>query len=183
MAKAFDTVDHQILLKKLEAHGIRGCALSLMKSYLSNRKHLVKVNNTESSFLTLDIGVLQGSVLGPLLFLIFINDLPYATNFKVKLFADDTLLSMDSDIYNDLQYDVNREINNVHKWLCLNKLTLNISKSKFMIVTNKKERTPESFSVKINAKRLEKCSSYKYLGVYIDENLNWKPHIVGLCTV
>ena len=123
LAKAFDTVDHALLLKKLENHGIRGCALALMKSYLSNCKHLVKVNNTESSFLTLDIGVPQGSVLGLLLFLLFINDLPYATNLKVKLFADDTLLSMESDNYENLKTEVNIEINRVHKWLCANKLT------------------------------------------------------------
>ena len=181
LAKAFDTVDHKLLLKKLEAHGIRGCALSLIKSYLSNRKHLVKVNNTESSFLTLDIGVPQGSVLGPLLFLIFINDLPHATNFKVKLFADDTLLSMESDNLKDLEDDVNREINKVHKWLCANKLTLNISKSKYMILSSRNKPRERDFAVKINKTKLDKCTSYKYLGVFIDENLNWKAHISYIC--
>ena len=181
LAKAFDTVNHKLLLDKLEMHGIRGCALSLIKSYLSNRQHVVKINNFESSFLTLDIGVPQGSVLGPLLFLIFINDLPNATNFKVKLFADDTLLSLNSENYNDLQINVSREINKVHKWLCANKLTLNISKSKYMIVTNKKKPNERDFQVKINGKNLDKCSSYKYLGVHIDENLTWKPHINYLC--
>ena len=103
LAKAFDSVDHKILLNKLERHGIRGRALSLMSSYLSNRQHLVKIQNSDSTFLTLETGVPQGSVLGPLLFLIFINDLPHNTNFTVKLFADDTSLSLDSDNYYDLQ--------------------------------------------------------------------------------
>ena len=181
LAKAFDTVDHQLLLGKLKRHGIRGCALSLIKSYLSNRKHLVKINGVESSFLTLNIGVPQGSVLGPLLFLIFINDLPYYTNLKVKLFADDTMLTMESDTYTDLQTNVNLEINKVHRWLCANKLTLNITKSKYMIVTNKKKPTEGEFRVKINGVDIEKCSSYKYLGVYIDENLNWKAHVDYIC--
>ena len=118
----------------------------------------------ESSFLTLNIGVPQGSVLGSLLFLIIINDLPHFTNLKVKLFADHTMLTMESDNYTDLQKNVNLEINKVYKWLCANKLTLNITKSKYMIVTNKKTPSEGKFRVKINGTVVEKCSSYKYLG-------------------
>ena len=181
LAKAFDTVDHKLLLDKLEMHGIRGCALSLIKSYLSDRTHLVTINDAKSSFLTLDIGVPQGSVLGPLLFLIFINDLPYATNLKVKLFADDTLLTMEAHNYPDLHSNVNVEVNKVHKWLSMNKLTLNTDKSKYMIITNKRKPNDSEFHVNINGKRLEKCHSYKYLGVHIDENLNWKAHVDYIC--
>ena len=181
LAKAFDSVDHKILLNKLERHGIRGRALSLMSSYLSNRQHLVKIQNSDSTFLTLETGVPQGSVLGPLLFLIFINDLPHNTNFTVKLFADDTSLSLDSDNYYDLQKNVNNEILKVYQWLCKNKLTLNIKKSKFMIVSNKRSPADLNFQVKVKNINLEKCSSYKYLGVHIDENLKWKTHIDYIC--
>ena len=110
LAKAFDTVDHNILLLKMEKYGIRGQALSLIKSYLENRKHSVKLNNIKSSLLTLNIGVPQGSVLGPLLFLLFINDIPSCTNFNVKLYADDTFLSFDAKYYNDLQKNVDEEM-------------------------------------------------------------------------
>ena len=121
------------------------------------------------------------SVLGPLLFVVFINDLPLATNFKVKLFAVDTLLSLDSGNYSDVQANVNKEINKVHKWLCANKLTLNIGKSKYMIVTDKNKPFEGDFVVKINKTTLGKCSSYKYLAVYINESLNWRSHINYLC--
>ena len=127
LPKAFDTVNHKLLLDKLEKYGIRRRALTLIESYLSNRKHLVKINGAESSFLMLNIGVPQRSVLGQLFFLIFINDLPYATTFKVKLFADDTQLTWEGNEYADLRYKVNMEISKIHNWLCVNKPTLNLS--------------------------------------------------------
>ena len=103
LAKAFDSVNHNILLKKLERYGIRGTPLLLLKSYLTNRQHLTKLNGVESCLKLLDIGVPQGSVLGPLLFLFFINDLPRITNFNVKLFADDTFLSLVGNDFKLLQ--------------------------------------------------------------------------------
>ena len=166
LAKAFDTVDHSILLLKLERYGIRGQALSLLKSYLCDRQHSVKLNNVQSSSLTLNIGVPQGSVLGPLLFLLFINDLPNSTNFNVKLFADDTFLSLDSKNYKDLRKKVNDEMKNISTWLTNNKLTLNISKTKYMIISNKKKPPGNDFHVKFDDVCLEKCSSYKYLGFF-----------------
>ena len=180
LAKAFDSVDHEILLSKLPKYGIRGNILNFFKSYLTSRSQFVKIGRTESSALPIKFGVPQGSILGPLLFLLFINDLPNASNFFIKLFADDTFLCAQNKDIELLETEVNGELVKVNRWLVANKLTLNIGKSKFMIITNKKLKsyTP---SVKINGKPLKCCDHYKYLGVIFDKNLSWKPHIEYIC--
>ncbi len=181
LAKAFDSVDHEILLKKLEIYGIRGSALQLMKSYLSNRTHVTRYDGIDSELLTLLIGVPQGSILGPLLFLVFINDLPTITKFGVKLFADDTFLSMKGSDLKTLERNANNEMKKISKWFAANKLTLNVAKSKFMIIKRQRSNEHVNFILKYNGKKMERCSSYKYLGIQLDENLNWKPHISFLC--
>ena len=119
-------------------YGIRGKALDLFKSYLSGRSQFVKLNGVKSSLAGVDFGVPQGSILGPLLFLIFINDLPNASKFYIKLFADDTFLCAQNKDFSHLESEVNAELDKVYDWLASNKLTLNIKKSKFVIVTNKR---------------------------------------------
>ena len=100
-----------------------------------------------------------------------------ATNFFIKLYANDTFLCAQNDDLQLLQEEVNDELDKVFKWLAANKLTLNVGKSKFMITSRKKGLDIENFSLKINETNLERCESYKYLGVYFDENLSCKPHI------
>ena len=175
LAKAFDSVSHEILLKKLHHYGIRGKAYDLMKSYLTGRSQFVQINNTCSLLTAITFGVPQGSILGPLLFLLFINDLPDATSLYVKLFADDTFLCAQDKNIDSLQSNVNVELDKVYSWLVSNKLTLNINKSKYMIVS--KKRLIPQLKIYLNGTELEKCESYKYLGVYIDSKLNWKDHI------
>ena len=153
--------------------------MQLLKSYLSDRNQFVKLNNANSSFIDILFGVPQGSILGPLLFLIFINDLPNATDLYVKLFADDTYLCAQDKDLEALENYVNDELDKVFIWLASNKLTLNVKKSKYMIVSRKKS-IPD-LSLKINGCDLEECDSYKYLGIYIDKNLNWKDHIKYTC--
>ena len=142
----------------------------------------VRVNGIRSSYRTIKMGVPQGSVPGPLLFLVFINDLPYASNFYTKLFADDTFLLMSSENMDDLENIVNAEMKQICCWLKVNKLFLNVSKSKFMILTQKKYTNRDNFHVLANDIEMSRTDQYNYLGVIIDEKLTWQPHVEQLCS-
>ena len=134
LQKAFDTVNHSILLKKLEHYGIRGVGLDWFSSYLSNRKQYVSVNGATSDYLDITCGVPQGSVLGPLLFLIYINDLPSISKvLSFYLFADDTNIYFSCHDLFSLQKIMNRELKKVKKWLDANQLGLNVDKTNFVI--------------------------------------------------
>ena len=121
----------------------------------------------------------QGSILGPLLFLLYINDLPQATNFFVRLFADDTFLCAQNKDLVALESQVNFELQKVYNWLASNRLSLNMDKSKFMLISNKKRIIP--LSINIHELQLKECNSYKYLGIFIDKNLTWQAHIQHIC--
>ena len=181
LAKASDTVDHFILINKLRRYGIRGSPLELLKSYLSNRKQFTVVNNVRSSFCNVTCGIPQVSTLGPLLFLLYINDLPLATKFNVKLFADDTNLTMRSNSVDELQNNVNLELTNVINWMRNNRLSINFAKTEYMIVTKKKLIEHLKFEIKIDNHVISKKECIKYQGVLIDNNLDWKHHIKQVC--
>ena len=138
--KAFDTVDHdQVLLKKLELYGIKGQALSFLESYLSNRNQNCQIQGSVSSEKLIKCGIPQGSILGPLCFLLYINDLPQCLDkTKPRLFADDTNLTVSGDSITDLETAVNSDLENLRKWLIANKLSLNVAKTEFMLITNDK---------------------------------------------
>ena len=125
-----------INLKKLHPHGFRGTILSFFQDYLNNRKICTKINEKTSSFHSVKYGVAQGSVLGPILFLLYVNDLPNVSKFETTLFADDTNLHMNHHNIQFLQQEVCQEINKVDKWLKQNKLILKYKKSNFMIIGN-----------------------------------------------
>ena len=176
LSKAFDTVPHDILLKKLEHYGVRGIALQLIESYLTNRKQFVSVNGNKSQTKDITIGVPQGSVLGPLLFLIYINDLPFSTrNMKVILFADDTTLFATNEDLNILRTTMEDDMQLVSEWLIANCLTLNITKTYYIIFTTKD--IPDNLQINVGQHILERQNSGKFLGVVLDDKLTFKEHL------
>ena len=134
LSKAFDTVDHKILLWKLSNHfGIRGTPLNLLKSYLSDRYQYTNISGFFSSKLITSIGIPQGSCLGPLLFLLYINDLTLASNFDTTLYADDTALLLSDFNLTVLENRVNSELRKIDIWLRKNELSLNYSKTNYIV--------------------------------------------------
>jgi hypothetical protein len=178
LKKAFDTVDHNILLRKLEKYGIRGIPLKWLENYLAQRTQCVRILNRDSSFQYITCGVPQGSVLGPLLFLLYINDIDKVGNnlFSV-LFADDTNLFMSCKNINVLYSSMNIVLDKVLVWLNSNKLSLNILKTHYMLFTTKKNTDIPSLSLQLNESEIERVQKTKFLGVMIDEKLQWSGHI------
>ena len=135
LAKAFDTVNHNILLKKLDHYGIRGTVNDFFRSYLTNRSQFVSINNSISSLMSINVGVSQGSTLGPLLFLLCINDLPNSVKNVPRLFADGTCLLVGAPFVVHLENQLNSELIKIFNWLVDNKLTLNTFKSCALVIT------------------------------------------------
>ena len=149
----FETVNHDILLQKLEHYGVRGNALTWFHSYLTGRAQYVTVNGHVSGSLPISCGVPQGSVFGPLLFLIYVNDLPCVSKvIRFYLFADDTSIYYDSDDLINLQKVVNRELRKVRKWLDSNRLSLNISKTNYVIFHSPSRRIDKFIGIKLGSK-------------------------------
>ena len=177
-SKAFDTVNHDILFKKLQYYGIQGTTLDLFKSYLSNRYQYVEYNGAASRKANIVCGVPQGSILGPLLFLIYINDLAHASSeiFSI-LFADDSNLFLSGKNPNELIQKMNTEIKHVFDWLQLNKLSINLKKTHYMIFRKRRQKVLVTQDLKINDVIINQVDNTKFLGVVIDPYLNFNDHI------
>ena len=180
--KAFDTVSQSILLYNLEHYGIRGVANKLLKSFLSDRCQFVSHHNSSSDTLINRFGVPQGSNLGPLLFLIYINDIPRALNSNPRLFADDTCLNINAVTPAMLSEKMNLELTTVHKWTTANKITVNPQKSHCLIIPPKKNHCISNISIYVNDSVIKVTDAVKYLGITIDNKLNFEEHINALAT-
>ena len=178
LQKAFDTVDHDVLLGKLEHYGIRGITSKWFETYLKDRQQFVSINGYSSECLSVPVGVPQGSVLGPLLFLLYINDLNRAIKHcKVHHFADDRNLLCTNNSIKKLNKFLNKDLKNLTNWLNANKITLNFDKTERILFKPIKKLLGCQLKLKLNGKRLYQTSSVKYLGIKIDQYLNWQDHI------
>ena len=176
--KAFDTVNHDILLQKLLKYGIRGTAYDWMRSYLSCRSQYVVFNNAQSPKSNVTCGVPQGSVLGPLLFLLYINDIVnVSTALLPIIFADDTNLFLKGKCVNEVIRLMNCEIEKIVHWLHANKLSLNISKTHYVIFRSQKRKLPDNEHIKINGQSVECVEYTKFIGVMLDSKLTWINHL------
>jgi exonuclease III len=175
-SKAFDMVDHTTLLCKLQHYGIRGKALDWFKSYLNNRKQFVSVNGKDSITCPINFGVPQGSILGPLLFVIYINDLPAISKLaKFILYADDANIILTGNTLNEIEEQLHELINVLLDWVDINGLLLNLKKTVYMLFS--RNNIAANLTVKIRNVAIERKSETKFLGVIVDEKLLWTKHI------
>ena len=175
-------VEHEILLKKLYHYGIRGSAHDWFKSYLSGRKQFVSVNGTDSDPLPLLYGVPQGSILGPLLFIIYINDLPNVSNLvKFILYADDANIIITAPTIEEVITLTRQILESLSNWVDSNRLLLNLKKTHYMIFSQTNNKF-SNLNLSLHGVQLKRETESKFLGVIIDEKLTWKKHITTLKT-
>ena len=175
--KAFDTVNHEILLKKLSYYGIGGTVLTWFKNFLADRRQCTRINGKVSLFLGIFSGVPQGSILGPLLFSIYINDIIYACNLsKPYLFADDGALFFEQTC-RDTFLNMKIELITIFKWLSVNKLSLNSEKTIFLLFDSADIIDEINVSISLTSLTIKECKVNKYLGLQLDSKLNFKAHV------
>ena len=175
LSKAFDTLNFDILLRKLKFCGAVGTPLILIDNYLRNRHQFVELKNNSSDLQDIFTGIPQGSILGPLLFSIYMYDLIKSTNkFKYLMYADDTTLyfNLEEFISETMDDDINSCLDKINVWIKLNKLTVNVSKTKFMVF-HKRRDVPE-LSLSLNNINIEPVSHFTFLGIILDTALPWK---------
>ena len=184
LAKAFDSLNHDILLDKLSYYGVNGTAKTLLKSHLSDRKQYVKIDEVKSSIQSIKTGVPQGSIVGPLLFNIFIDDIIKSSRkFNFILYADDTTLNSTVDNFgnttDEIQSSIISELQTICKWLDLNKLSLNVNKSKFMLFHMPQRVTP-LLHFELNGSPIEYIQEFYFLGLTLDSSLSFKFHLTKI---
>jgi hypothetical protein len=180
--KCFDTIDHELLIRKLQLYGIRKGELAWFRSYLSERSQFVKCHGIISEKRRLKVGVPQGSTLGPLLFIIFINDISQHVGLgTVNLFADDTLIYCNASTISALNIDLQNCVNEVAKWYKQNNIVINAEKSCSMVVRPKRKPVNDIFKIMVDECQIEHVESIMYLGLELEETLTWDLYINRLC--
>ena len=182
--KAFDLVHHDILLQKLNCYNFEDTTHKLFRSYLSDRYQSVHIGSTHSSQQRLTSGVPQGSVLGPILFLLYINDLPLQVHdSQLSLFADDATLHDSSPSTQSINANLNADIKNIQNWCTENCMVINENKSKCMLIGTSQRiaRVKDQLSIHVNEHTLENVEFDKLLGVHIDSSLQFNKHVDTVC--
>ena len=177
LSKAFDTLNFNSLINKLKFYGITGTPLKLLENYLRNRQQFVAFKNINSDLQEIRTGIPQGSILGPLFFSIYINDLINSSNiFNYLMYADDTTLyfNLEDNDSVDMNDNINTHLEKINVWLKLNKMTVNVSTTKYMIF-HKRRDTPQ-LDLLLNNIKIEQVSNFTFLGIILDKSLSWKYH-------
>ena len=179
LSKAFDSIDHALLLKKLQSYGVEGNEFNWFTNYLTSRKQRVSLDGTYSDWANILKGVPQGSILGPLMFLVFVNDLPNIVDTcTVNLYtADDTTIYYSNKDPKLVQSTINSDLESIVPWIGMNGLKMDVSKTQMMTLQRKSTKPAEAITVKIRGEEITHLNSIKYLGVVVENDLNWKPHI------
>ena len=181
LSKAFDSIEHEILLLKLERVGIRGNANRLMQEYLFNRRQFVQYDDIKSQPRSIRHGVPQGSCLSSLLYLIYVNDCFHLDlNGYIQMYADDTILIYSCDSLNQLQMMMQTDLLKLNEWMYNNSLSLNASKTTYMIFKRTSRTQLEIPPIYVNDVEIRRTERAKYLGLTIDDQLNWKAHVENL---
>lgn len=178
--KAFDCVNHQLLLRKLSQLGITGTTFNIFRSFLDNREQYVNIENENSIKRQVKSGVPQGAILSPTLFNIFINDIFTLTlHGTLQLYADDAVLVCSGSDKNLVAQEIEDDLIQIDNWFTNNKLMINTSKTKYLIFNQKRNASPDT-TIKLNNKIIEKVNSFSYLGLHIDQDLKWNTHIQNI---
>lgn len=182
LKKCFDTIDHNLLFLKLERYGILDNELLWFKDYLSGRSQTVAINGCMSEFKEILTGVPQGSVLGPFLFLIFINDLPDCLHRTASnMYADDTEIHASGETITEVNSILQQDVDNIAMWFYNNKLVVNSSKSYCMLVSSNRNVVSDALDIYVHGAKIEQVQSIRYLGLHPDSMLSWSVHIMKLC--
>ena len=176
LKKAFDTVDHEILIGKLKVYGIDGLELEWFRSYLSCRQQYCALNGHKSSSQQVTRGIPQGSCLGPLLFILYLNDFESCLKFsKANLYADDTEVSFSSNELSDVTRNFQAELKTISEWMRMNKLSIHPEKTEFMVIYHprRQSKLPELRPFYLDNIRIKQVHKTKYLGLTVDDKLSW----------
>ena len=178
LKKAFNTVEYKTLLLKLGKYGIERTSYNWFTSYLTNREQFCHWDGANSSRDILKCGIPHGSCLGPLIFLLYANDFENCLEYTTpNMYADDTCVTIASENLNDLITDVKNELENISTWMRINKISLNASKSEFMVVGHRRKLNRvhnEVPNLVLNNEVIKRIEKIKYLGININESLNWE---------